>query len=255
MNKNEFINYFYDEDKALVLKLYDKMLLAEKSKSCIFTNEFYAPNLWSKLQNVAPRFNVLVNSYGGFSDSEKRMVAFYTYELDEYPIKLLHIQNKSRFSTLEHKDYLGALMSLGIRREKLGDLIADKEDCYFSVCEDICEYIETNVNQIGKNPCFVEEVSNFDNVPGPTLRDGVITSTSYRLDCITSALTGLSRTKCLTMISSSKVLLNYMVEDHKDKIVEEGSVVTIRGYGKYKILECVGNSGSGRLKINIKKYV
>jgi RNA-binding protein YlmH len=257
MNKNDFTNYFYDEDRSLVLKLYDKITLAEKGGSCIFTNEFYAPNLWNKLQEIVSKFNLHMEAYGGFSDSEKRMVAFYTYDIEAFPIRLMKIQNKSKFSSLEHKDYLGAIMSLGIRREKLGDLIVDvdKDCCYFSVSDDIVEFILSNLDQIGKNPCEIEEVFNFDNIPGPKLKDLLIVSTSNRLDCITSSLTGLSRTKALTMIASSKVLLNYIVETKKDKVVLEGSIVTIRGYGKFRVLDCVGSSGSGRLKINVKKYV
>jgi RNA-binding protein YlmH len=255
MNRLEFNNYFYNEDKSFILKLYDKMVLAEKSGGCIFTNEFYPPNLWCKLQEIAPKFNIYVHSYGGSEDSEKRMVAFYNYDVEQFPIKLMKIHNKSKFSTLEHKDYLGAIMSLGIKREKLGDLIVDNDDCYFSVYEDICEYLKSNISQIGKNPCTIEEVSDFSNIPGPAFKDEVIISTSYRLDCVTSALTGLSRTKCLNMISAGKVLLNYIVETHKDKVVSENSIITIRGYGKFKVLDSDSNTGSGRFKINVKKYV
>ena len=257
MNKSDFTKYLYDEDRSLVLKLYDKIMLAEKSGSCIFTNEFYAPNLWNKLQEIVYKFNIHMETNGGFSDSEKRMVSFSTYNSEAFPIRLMKIQNKSKFSRLEHKDYLGALMSLGIKREKLGDLIvdADKDCCFFSVSDDVVEFVLSNLDHIGKNPCSIEEVFSFDNIPGPNLKDLLIVSTSSRLDCITSSLTGLSRTKALEMISSSKVLLNYIVETKKDKVVAEGSIITIRGYGKFRVLDCASTSGSGRLRINVKKYV
>jgi RNA-binding protein YlmH len=255
MNKNEFLNFFYEEDKSHILKVYDKITLAEKSGACIFSTEFYSPNIWSKLQELSINIGISFESFGGFIDSERRLIAFFSSELDSFPIKMIKIINKSKFSRLEHKDYLGAMMSLGVKREKLGDLVVKENSCYAAVCEDIYDYVKASLTQIGKSPCDIEEISDLDNIPAPEFKNEIIIATSYRLDCIASAITGLSRTKCLSLISSGKVLVNYVVESQKDRIIFNNYTVTIRGYGKYRILDTVGNSGSGRLKINVNKYI
>jgi RNA-binding protein YlmH len=254
MEKSEFLNYMMNEDKSMLLKIYDKMLLAERTGQCIFSNEFYPPNLWSKLHNAALKFNIKMDSYGGFEESERRMVAFYTYDLMSFPLKIININNKSKFTTLGHRDYLGALMSLGIKREKMGDLIVSDDSSFIAVCEDVSSYIEDNLISIGRCPCLIEEIFDFENLPKPSFKNIVVISTALRLDCITSALTGLSRSKCMDLVSGGKVLLNYNIEVEKDRLVSENSIVTIRGYGKYRIDSIAGKSSSGRLKLNVRKY-
>lgn len=254
MEKSEFLSYMGNEDKSMLLKIYDKMLLAERTGQCIFLNEFYPPNLWSKLSNVALKFNIKMDSFGGFEEGERRMVAFYTYDLMTFPLQIINIVNKSKFTKLEHRDYLGAIMSLGLNREKMGDLIVSDNSSYIAVSEDVSDYIRDSLVNIGKCPCSAEVVFDFEKLPKPSFRNLVVISTSLRLDCITSALTGLSRSKSIDLVSGGKVLINYNVEVEKDRIVNENSIVTIRGYGKYRIDGIAGKSNSGRLKLNIRKY-
>jgi RNA-binding protein YlmH len=254
MDKSEFLNYMGNEDKSMLLKIYDKMLLAERTGQCVFLNEFYPPNLWNKLYNTAIRFNIKMASFGGFDESERRMVAFYTYDLMPFPVRIFNIINKSKFTSLEHRDYLGAIMSLGLNREKMGDLVVSDNSSFIAVSEDVSAYIKDSLQNIGKCPCSVEEVFDFEKLPRPNFKNLVVISTSLRLDCIASALTGLSRNKSIDLINGGKVLLNYNVEVEKDRIVNENSILTIRGYGKYRVDGIAGKSSSGRLKLNIRKY-
>ncbi|MCM8711015.1 YlmH/Sll1252 family protein [Clostridium sp. SYSU_GA19001] len=256
MDKKTFLNFINTEDKNLLSNIYDKIKLAEKITGPVFTNEYYGPNIWKAVINLKREFNTGIYAYGVFEDCERRMLSFSKEEVYTYPIKVIKITNKSKFQKLKHKDYLGAVMALGIKREKFGDLIVKDNCCYGAFCEDIAEFIVYNLNSVGKCPCIVEilEEADIENIKVNT-EDFQLISTSLRLDSIVSALCNISRAKSVDVIRSGKVLVDYMEVYEKDKLVEFSSTVTIRGYGKYKIVEESGSTQKGRLKLFIRKYI
>jgi RNA-binding protein YlmH len=185
------------------------------------------------------------------------MLSFSSYEEPlVYPINLLQITNKSKFTTLHHKDYLGAIMSLGIKREKLGDLVIKDSFCYAPVCSDISSYIINNLNDIGNCHC---EVSEYDytlkELPHRNFQGKIIISTSLRLDGMVAAICNVSRNNAVGLISTGKILVNYFQCLKKDKITKCNDTLTIRGYGKFKIVEIIGSTQKDRLKVSIMQYI
>lgn len=255
LKKDDFTKAVSNEDKSSITKIYDKICIAVKSGKTIYTNEFFTPDIWSQIIKLQPQLDIKVFSDGIFNEAERRMLAFSQEDNVIFPMKLISIINKSKFHRLEHKDYLGALMSLGIKREKLGDLIVGENRCYFAACDELYTYIESNIDSIGRCPCEISEIVDLGDLPQHNYEERLVISTSMRADCIVSAVTGLSRSKSVELISSGKLLLNYVEEREKDVEVPLSSTVTIRGYGKFKINEIIGNSSSGRLKLTIKKFI
>jgi RNA-binding protein YlmH len=256
MDKKSFLNAINFEDKNLLSNVYDKIKLAEKISKPVFTNEFYPPNVWKVIHSFSKSLSVNIYSYGVFEDSERRLLCFSMEKIEDYPVKLLKIHNKSKFEALEHRDYLGAIMAMGIKREKFGDLVLDGDGCYAAVSEDITDYIICNLNAIGRCPCSVEVLEDYDlNSIGTRFECFIINSTSMRLDCVISSLCNLSRSKAVDYIQSGKVLVDYVDIQEKDKLLEKGAVITARGYGKFKLVEELGSTQRGRLKLSMKKYI
>lgn len=243
------------EEEAVILKLYNKLNIAEKTGKPIYTNEFYTPGIWSKLMKFAGNLQLKIRSYGAFDEAERRIICFNCEDEYMMPVKLLSLLNKSKFHNLQHKDYLGALMSLGIKREKIGDLIVQDSNCYCAVCEDIVEYLKSNLNYIAQCPCEVTEITDYSNLPVYNFQENQVISTSLRADCIVSSICGLSRSKSVDLLKSGKVLIDYIEVKEKDFELTLPTTITIRGKGKYKLLDVLGNSSSGRLKIQLKKFV
>ncbi|GAA0723908.1 YlmH/Sll1252 family protein [Clostridium malenominatum] len=256
IDKAVFLNLIEYEDKNRLSNIYGKLLFAEKTNSTVYTEDFYPPNVWKVLERVSGSISVNVYSNGVFKDAERRIISFSSDEVWYYPIKLLKITNLSSFSVLCHRDYLGALMALGLKREKFGDLIIKDETCYLPVKEELSEYIITNLKGVGACPCKVEVVDVYDEIiPDFNFEEVFLIITSNRLDCIVSSLTKLSRTKAMEIIQNSKVLVDYVVVKDKDKTVEDGAIITIRGYGKFKYIGQSGVTGSGRKRVLFKKFV
>lgn len=256
LDKKSFLNTLAFEDKNKVSKLYEKICFCLKTGREVYTEEFYSPSVWRHLENIKSALGLNVSSCGVFNEAERKIIAFSQDEVWNFPISLIRIQNKSEFTKLTHRDYLGSILALGIKREKLGDLICEDSSAYVAVYEELADYMIYNLKSVGNNPCAVEIVDiHTIHLPEHKFKEENIISTSFRLDSIVSSITGLSRSKALDIIKEGKVMKNYRVETEKDEIVKENSILTIRGYGKYKILSQVGITGSGRFKILLKKFI
>ena len=179
----------------------------------------------------------------------------------QFPNKLLKISIDSRFREYLHKDFLGSLMGLNIKRELMGDLILENEgrkiSGYIPVSEKIADYIISELKQIGKASCEIEiiDTKNKNTLPQYKYDDKLITVPSKRLDSIVSTITNLSRTKVIEPIEKGKVLVDYVEEKDKSRMLEIGSLITIRGFGKYKLFLDKGETKKGKERILVKKYI
>ena len=123
MKKEKFLELFPKDAVNEARKLYNYFETAEKYEINIFTEEFYTPNFWKRLGVKIGGMNV--KTCGLTEVSERRQILFENYEDKEaeYPNKILNIKNLSKFKKQEHKDYLGSLLGLNIKRELLGDIL------------------------------------------------------------------------------------------------------------------------------------
>ena len=251
----ELINkQFGDEDKNEVLNLYEKYKLARDKEIPMFGNSFYTPNIWRWFEKNFINSSCKVESNGVFEDSERRMISFNNVYNTSFPMKLLKIENTSKFNELTHKDFLGGILALGIERNKIGDLLVKDNVCYVPIHEDIESFLIFNIDKIGKSSCKIEILEKYDYLPQFNFKEEVILVSSLRIDGIVSKLANVSRGKAQMMIDQGKVLVDYVKIRDKSYEPKEDERITIRGVGKFILGTIVGSSKSGRLKVSIKKY-
>lgn len=254
MDKKDVLKFFGEQDKVEVINLYEKYSLSRERDIPLFGNCFYPPNVWKFFEEKMQEKFFPIASDGFFDEAERRMISFNNIYESAFPYKVIKVTNKSKFSNVTHRDYLGALLSLGIKREKIGDLLVKENTCYFPVCEEIEQFILDNLSSIGKSPCKVEVISNEFEMPSFEFKEIVILVQTLRIDSIVAKLSNVSRGKAQNMIEEGKVLIDYNTINNKSAIVETSSRVTIRGQGKFILKDIVGNSKSGKFKVLIKKY-
>ncbi|WP_026881288.1 YlmH/Sll1252 family protein [Clostridium akagii] len=256
MNKKEFLNTIHSDNESELSNIFEKIILAERTGSTVYTNEFYTPNIWRAVIRLQEHFGIYISSSGIFENSERHILAFSSKPLSYFPIKLIRIDNSSKFDKVAHKDYMGAILSLGISRNKLGDFVTIDNECYVASCEDIVYYIASNLTTIGRCPCKVSEYNPLMGaIPDIKFDDMNIIVTSLRLDCLVSGICNVTRSKSLALISSGSILSDYVTIREKNYSVKYGEVITIRGYGKFKIVTTNGNTGRERIRLLIKKFV
>ena len=272
MTKESFLRQFPKEVEYEASKLYNVLEMAREYEIISYTEEFYTPNFWKKLTKKIDK--VFVHTNGIFENSDRRQIVFIPEnyfiqnEIDKsdekiikdnlkYPSKLLKIKINSRFKEYFHKDFLGSILGLNIKRELMGDLILENGVGYIPVADKIENIILSDLKQIGKAPCKIEilDILNLEKLPSYRYDDKIVTVSSKRLDSIVASITNLSRAKVVEALERGKVFVDYYVEKDKSKNIEIGSQITIRGFGKYKLFEDKGETKKGKERILVKKYI
>ncbi len=210
---------------------------------------------------VGRETDVHVGFEGGYEEAERvRAVIcpeFIQPELQDFQLSLLQISAISAFDRLEHRDFLGAILSLGLKRDKFGDLIMmDERQCQLVVAAETAEYVRVHLNRVGRSPVHVEGIDLQQiRPPQQKLEKTVITVSSPRLDAVLSDVYHLSRAKVLTPIRNGRVKVNWKVTDQPDTPLQQGDVVSFKGYGRFRITGWQGQTKKGRLILEIGKYM
>lgn len=204
-----------------------------------------------------------VTTDGGYELSERQMVcfmpsdAFFEQNVD-FPFKAIRIscRNQNFAESLTHRDYLGALMSLGIRRELLGDLLVDSKDhsCTLFCVDRIAPLILDNIISVRHTEVFASLIDFHGSDIRPSFRQETIIISSDRLDSLVAAAAHTSRTKGCLLIDSERVMINSRIEKSHTRQISSGDIITIRGNGKFRISDFTGLTNKGRIKVSIEWY-
>ncbi len=211
--------------------------------------------------------------YGGYEEAERKKVVFmpdYTNvtseaELEEYfknnpedcPIVILNVTASCGERTkLSHRDFLGALMGEGIKREKIGDIIVDEACAQILVTKEMAGYLEQNYRQVGRVSVTAKIEQIFAlNTSEIKTKIEKITVASPRLDNMISSIFGFSRRDAAEAISRGKVFINGAEINKTDFVLKGGEKVVLRGKGKDIYNGVVGTSRKGKIYIEVIKYI
>lgn len=207
--------------------------------------------------------------YGGYGEAERKAAIFvpkfYGVDedtLDEFlntnecnPLQLLSVK-KDRFSSLSHRDYLGALMGLGVKREVTGDIILNEDGCSIFCLKSISSYIIENLKQAGRGQLTVSlgDIGSLSTTEHKT-ETVFVSVASLRLDCLVAAAFKLSRNSAVDGINQGLVYVNSSQILKTDYTLKSGDKLVFRGKGKAVIDEIIGESKKGRIHLNIKRYL
>lgn len=205
--------------------------------------------------------------FGGFDEAERTVAVFvptvfsveqigeyFAENPDDCPVCLMKL-SKDRFSSLSHRDYLGSLMGLGIKRETVGDIIVGEDFTFIFALKSISRYICENLTKVGRGTvsCEICPLTDFIFDEGET--ETVFASVaSLRLDSVVSSAFNLSRTNSSLTVKSGLVYINSVQILKNDYVLKEKDKIVLRGKGKVVLEEIIGESKKGRIHINIKKF-
>lgn len=261
MDKITLTNHIKDIDlKNKMFKVIDKAYSCMKNydvKYTDFLNPYEIKNAISILNN----FNDIKYTVdGGFNEAERMLICIYPYYMDyediEESIKVLQIEGNFKFKEVKHKDYLGALLNLGIKREKVGDINIHDNFCQVIVSKDIADFMIINLNKVSRNNVTIKEISKKDIVYiKPKFKEISFTVTSQRLDCLISGIYNISRQESLKLINAEKVFVDYEKITSASKILERENLISVRGKGR-AIIEDIGDiTKKGKIKVKVKLIV
>ncbi len=198
--------------------------------------------------------------FGGYESCERAMLRFgsendfgYT---EEFPIVCLKIRPLvQKFADdLGHRDFLGALMNLGIERSTLGDIILKDNVGYLFCTETIAPFIIENLTRIRHTSVLCEETLEIPVIKTEDLSEEKIQISSERIDSVVSKVYHFSRSESVEYFRQKKVFVNGRLCENNSYFLKENDVVTVRGCGKF-VFACVqGYSKKGKLNAVVLVY-
>ena len=248
------------EDRLLLAKLWDKITAAMR-KNIAGQTHFLSPR---ELELARYLFGEEPGLYafGGFEDAERKMLVYLPEYLDE---SVLYAEDspvtclEGTFfleDNLSHRDILGALMGAGIQRETVGDILVEPGRCLFFVTREIATYVLDNLRSAGRTVLHLKPVP-LENLPlpEPEFQEIKDTVSSLRLDSVISSGFRIGRSLAADYIRSGKAAIDGLPCEKPDKLVSEGSKISVRGLGKVRLYRVNGKTKKDRISITIQKYV
>lgn len=196
--------------------------------------------------------------WGGYENAERVMLGvfpdFTEPRVNHFPISAVTAAYR-REDVLTHRDFLGALLHLGVVRETLGDILVEEGRCVFFCRKEISGFLLSQTERIGG---VGVRLTAGAAEPLPVLHrfeEFSAVVASARLDCAVAAAVRTSREKAAEKIRSGLVLLDHEAVDSPSAPVREGNRISVRGTGRF-VLDSVGPvTKKGRLRIMGRKYI
>ncbi|MHB8065463.1 MAG: YlmH family RNA-binding protein [Ruminiclostridium sp.] len=260
MDKNALIKMVSKlEDRVLVSRLLDKV------EQCRYSSFAYSDFLSPYEATIAKRVLDKVNDtfytfIGGYEGAERVIAAISSDFVDEEnafnnaPLSFLRITPAIE-KPLSHRDYLGSLLGLGIKREKIGDILVCESYADVFLIDKLAEYILYNLEKIGNTKVECELLDLYEYT-APQKKEKLITTTvaSLRADSVASSGFRISRTKVLDFFRAQRVNVNWELVQNPSKQLSEGDVISIRGMGRIVLEKVAGTTKKDRTNIVIKRF-
>lgn len=248
-----------NEDAIYICKRFIDLSKQANRKGIVTFSDFLTVSEQMILQQNKTKLESEYRMSGGYDYAERQMVAFIPdalfYEWD-YPMQCIRISPAyPKFAEkLSHRDLLGALMSLGIERSKIGDLIVNDTDMFFFAKEEIIPYIQEQLCSVRHTVVTLkpEANSHIDYVPHFEEKQDIVTS--IRLDAIIAAICNMSRSASLRMIQEGKIFVNGIECLHNTYYCKQGDLLSIRGFGKVRFGETIGVTKKDRIRFSYQIF-
>lgn len=269
MNRNDILNKITnDEDRFLVAKLLDKIEFVAKRNSVEYTDflDIRQSKMLEKVMKELKFNNYLL--YGGYSEAERNVLVIFPAKLEDVfkqgqfdynsIVEVIRIKLPNELKGMySHRDYLGAVIKIGMKREKVGDIITNNNGADLIVLEESTKYILEGLKGLTRfSKSEFEEVKIEElNIAEPKIQRLEIIVPSMRIDSIVSEAIRISRSKASDMIKEERVFINNELITKGSKEAKEGDKVTVRGKGRFKVGNVINTTKKGNLVLEIEKSI
>ena len=199
--------------------------------------------------------------FGGMDGCERLILRFGSeselgYE-EPWPIMLLCISAlQEKFADeLNHRDFLGSIIGLGIEREKIGDIFIKDNKGYAFVHSSLSSFIAEELASVKHTAVRVEELTEIPDSLRPELEEVSLVVSSDRLDGIIAKLFKLSRDEAQRLVKSGLVFVDGAEINSASRALKEGEIISVRHHGRFRFAGENGQTKKDRLSVRIQKYI
>lgn len=251
----DIYQHFRKEEHDLIGQLIDKCNRANDQYVPVLT-AFLDPRGQYIMEVVAGSFDDLnVTYYGGpYAERKRAIIAPSYFEPTEeaFEIVLIDVDYPQKFVTLQHQHILGTIMSLGIEREQLGDIVVS-DKIQFTLTRQLESYIILELNRIKGATVKLNSIPIKDMIQSKENWQTFDTTVSgLRLDVVLKDMIRKSRTIAKQLIDKKRVKVNHTVIDATDFQLDSGDLLSIQGFGRAMITDIGGKTKKDKIRISYK---
>jgi RNA-binding protein YlmH len=249
--------HFRSDERPFVERVLDWVWLSSHRYQAVLTPFLDPRQQWIAETLTRREPDLIFLADGGTEGAERKRAVIGPEALMTDPgfgLAFLRLK-KARGGMLEHSDVLGALLGLGLKREKVGDIFPHEEGADVVVAEELLDFVSMQLTQVGREHVTVDVIERGELAvckDRGEMRD--ISVASLRLDAVVAEGFRLSRAKAADLIRSGKCCLNWKLSDRPDELVGEGDVISLRGYGRACVESIGGISKKGRVRMKLEVF-
>jgi RNA-binding protein YlmH len=228
-----------------------------------YVEQTYAPKLTDFLDPreqqivktiIGTNSDTNVSFFGGYERAERQRAFIFPdyYEVgdDDFQIILFELEYAKKFISIEHRQVLGSLMSLGLKRGKFGDILLKGGQVQFFAALEVSDYVRLQLDSVGRAGISLKEQKLGEAIqPEEDWRENSVTASSLRLDTLMSALYNISRQKSQLYVQQGHSKVNWTTIENPAFECGEGDVLSVRGLGRAKIVTIEGKTKKDKWRI------
>lgn len=256
-----------EKEETLLRKRFVELSNTAYQRGIITCSDFLNLNELNIL-HTTPKdlFPIPYKTFGGYVYSERQMAAFlpdaflYMEESEIqnlYPIRIVKITpvHVKFAEELGHRDYLGALLNLGIERSKLGDILVQEKSAYVFVNETLADFIVSELVKVCHTIVLPQIVESAEFIYEPKFEIVKGTVASVRLDSLLSLAYNSSRSKLTGLIEGARVYVNGKLITSNAYHIKDNDIISVRGMGRFQFRQIVSETKKGRYYVELYKYI
>lgn len=249
-----------DTSRELIKRLLDLANKSYKQNMFTFTDFLSEGEMSDFYQNKSEFDFVKYTIFGGYEASERNIIRFgdseeLGYE-EEFPIVCIKITPiLEKFSEqLSHRDYLGAIMNLGIDRGKTGDILVKNKVAYLFCKKEMEDFIMENLYKIRHTNITLTQVDKEEAIGESDIEAKEFLVASERIDGVISGVYNKSRSQCVNLFREHKVFVNGKLYENNSGVLKENDMVSVRGFGRFRYMGVVKSTAKGKYRIEVLLY-
>lgn len=247
-----------DADRLLLSRADDTVQLCDRRCSPCFLGFLDLHEQALIHPQLERRSDVRFCFYGGYADAERTMLGVFPDYMEPenaaFPLKTVAFHYRTA-RTLSHRDFLGTLMSIGLRRESIGDILCGEGIGVLFLREEIVPFVQEQVEKVGGEGvrCTVDYTGALP--AAHRFRPLHDTVASPRLDAVVKALIHSSREQAAELITNGLVEVNHRLVSAVATSVNAPCTISVRGYGRFAIDQLDTPTRKGRLNLEARQYI
>ncbi len=248
---------FLEKEEALLIKRFKELENRSYNRGIYEYSDFL--NIYEQdllFRNIKSQFTL----FGGYETAERQIAVFGNEDnlgfSPTYPVCCILVSPlMQKFADdLTHRDFLGSVLGLGIKRETLGDIIIKNNTGYIFCLDTVADFIIDNLKKVKHTSVKCQRIEQSPEGVNPEPTEKFIIVASERLDVIIAEIYNLSRSESNSLFLAKKVFVNGKLTENNSHKIKNGDKISVRGYGRFNWLGTSGETKKGRLKATVEVF-